>query len=532
MLVALLDELDTECQEHQKAWQYDRDCMTAKIDYHQRQMRAAQACLHRMQNRTLEQSRKLWLKIIVMNWSRLTMREENSRRRRKAVHQTYQQTMQMLGEHCFQAFKTNWHRVVHGTRMEELLCPKITAVVGREAPERTPPPQKLLVKSAGGRGDICNGSYHMILAWNEKKVDGTLDRQFVPRLLNGRPVYKNENGAVIYWRGCWKMKGNRESVDQRWFFSVPGSKGESPPTGAWTNHGCTGPNNEHDEERLPDPPPQVQAVGPDGVAIPTTEPVPDGEVVMVPRMGLMQQRLGLLLFMRVAFVGWSNVKVLVKLQEKDLGNLVSTSANYVQLRRQSINAWIRRARLFISREDYVNGEARLRNKSLFLKCFAAWKAMYVQNFVRQQHVMRTASASTSLSYKSVCFQLWARSSWEWHIERQVSTKILALEETMRKQKEIWSLRIHELKEALKQAKRAQDAPEEQQAKSQYALRKRQLQGTSWPAFFRSPKVSDPTPPMDPRSQPRFSMIGWSHFSDDQLWAGHGHPQSPHGHGQG
>jgi hypothetical protein len=251
------------------------------------------------------------------------------------------------------------------------------------------------------------------------------------------------------------------------------------------------------------------------VLLPDEAPL-EGDVVMVPRMGLLQQRLGQVLFLRVCFTGWTNVKYLAKLQEKDLGNLVSTSMNYVQLRRQCVTAWVRRARLNISSEDYVNGEARLRNKSVLLSSYGQWKSMYICNFVRQQHVMRTASASTSLSFKSVCFQNWARSSWEWHIERQVSQKINALEDTMRKQKDIWSLRIHELKEALKQAKRAQEVPEEQQAKSQYALRKRQMSGHAWPAFFRNPKVSDPVPPTDPKSQPRFSLIGWSHFSNDNL----------------
>ena len=71
MLVALLDELDTECQEHQKAWLYDRDCMTDRIVFHQRQMRAAQAVLHRMQNRTLDRSKVVWKQIIIKQWCRM-----------------------------------------------------------------------------------------------------------------------------------------------------------------------------------------------------------------------------------------------------------------------------------------------------------------------------------------------------------------------------------------------------------------------------------------------------------------------------
>merc|ERR1719321_1020948 len=200
-------------------------------------------------------------------------------------------------------------------------------------------------------------------------------------------------------------------------------------------------------------------------------------------MGLMHHRLGQVLFLRCAFVAWTIVKMVQEMQGKDMGNLVSTSSNYVALRHQSISCWIKRARLYISREDYVNGVANMRNKAMKTRIFSGWKGLYMSNFLMQQHVMRTASSSTSLSFKSVCFQCWARSSWEFSIKRQVSVRIEQLEDTMRKQKEIWTLRVHELKEALKQAKRAQDAPEDDQAKSQYALRKRQLQGTSWPAFF-------------------------------------------------
>ena len=56
--------------------------------------------------------------------------------------------------------------------------------------------------------------------------------------------------------------------------------------------------------------------------------------------------------------------------------------------------------------------------------------------------------------KGICFQAWSKSSWEYRVEMQVREKLDALDETMIKQKEIWSLRIAELKGALQQAKRA------------------------------------------------------------------------------
>ena len=56
-------------------------------------------------------------------------------------------------------------------------------------------------------------------------------------------------------------------------------------------------------------------------------------------------------------------------------------------------------------------------------------------------------------------------------------RIEQLEDTMTKQREIWTLRVHELKEALKQAKRAQDAPEDDQAKAQSAWARRFRSGS-------------------------------------------------------
>merc|ERR1719174_731509 len=97
--------------------------------------------------------------------------------------------------------------------------------------------------------------------------------------------------------------------------------------------------------------------------------------------------------------------------------------------------------------------------------------------------------------------LWVR--WEFRIEMQVQEKLDALDETMMKQKEIWSLRIAELKGALQQAKRAKEAPEDQQAKSQYALRKKQF-GAPAPAFFRTPRVSMESLAA---SMPRISRFG-------------------------
>ncbi|CAD7949935.1 unnamed protein product [Amoebophrya sp. A120] len=82
----------------------------------------------------------------------------------------------------------------------------------------------ILVLGAGGKGERCNGNY------GRKPV----------RFFRGRPVYKNEKGAILYWAGFWKM--NYFDDTGSWYFAVPGSKhAAEPPEGdCWTNYGYTG----------------------------------------------------------------------------------------------------------------------------------------------------------------------------------------------------------------------------------------------------------------------------------------------------
>ncbi|CAD7975525.1 unnamed protein product [Amoebophrya sp. A25] len=64
----------------------------------------------------------------------------------------------------------------------------------------------LIVVNAGGKGERCNGNY------GRKPV----------RSFRGRPVYKNERGAIIYWAGFWKM--NYFDDTGSWYFAVRDSR--------------------------------------------------------------------------------------------------------------------------------------------------------------------------------------------------------------------------------------------------------------------------------------------------------------------
>jgi len=54
----------------------------------------------------------------------------------------------------------------------------------------------------------------------------------------GRPLFKSDSGAIVYFSQCWKM--NRCFKTTNWLYSVEGSDSQLPPTGPWTAHGSQG----------------------------------------------------------------------------------------------------------------------------------------------------------------------------------------------------------------------------------------------------------------------------------------------------
>jgi hypothetical protein len=307
------------------------------------------------------------------------------------------------------------------------------------------------------------------------------------------------------------MKAPADHDEQRYIFSIPGL-GHAPPTGEWTMAGYVGLNNDYydDEEDMPTTLPTVSVPededkhGAEGIEIVKNflEEHKD-KIVEVPRQGLLQVRQGNLLLLRACLVGWRAVKILEDYQNKELGNCIAVSGNAVEVRAGFMTALSKRANIRMSRNQFAMGLRGIRNKGTLVRFLSAWRAFHLQHFSSREQVVVGAAVRGSIAMKGICFQAWARSSWEYKVEMQVREKLDALDETMIKQKEIWSLRIAELKGALQQAKRAKEAPEDQQAKSQYALRKKQF-GSPPPAFFRTPRVS-----MEflSASMPRISRFG-------------------------
>eukprot|EP00439_Symbiodinium_sp_Y106_P065740 s2985_g10.t1 len=75
----------------------------------------------------------------------------------------------------------------------------------------------ILSITVSGARDACNGSY---------KFDG---------LHQGKPLFKSDTGAIIYFQRFWKM--NAAYRTSSWMYSLPDSRTALPPEGEWTREG-------------------------------------------------------------------------------------------------------------------------------------------------------------------------------------------------------------------------------------------------------------------------------------------------------
>lgn len=512
MLVSLLQELDVECSTHQEEWTRDRDYLTERVASYQTQLISVQKVLYRCQGKEYEKSRVFWKRLVMTSWSRVIFEVEFKRRMRTAVTVAFwrqctlnkqvdengdmvvEPVIQSWAEKIFYTWKVMRLRRRKRELLTDVLKPTYCAIPSSGSPNvpEQVTPTIYRVEGATGRAIDCNGEYENIGS------------------VNGRLMYENQQGAVIYWKWKWKIKGPPSGEEMRYIYSMPGTQ-FAPPVGQWTLQGFAGPADEDDPaDDMPSAPVTVSVpdeIDPEGAAglARVTQFYDEYKDIIeeIPRQGLMQVRQGNYLLMRAILLGWRTVQVFEDYQNKELGNCVAVSGNSVDIRRNFMIALLKRANIRISRTQFTDGIRMMRIKGMMVRFFSAWRAHHLHHFQSREAVVVGASVRGAIAMKGICFQSWAKSTWEYRVEVKVREKLDALDETMIKQKEIWSLRIAELKGALQQAKRAKEAPEDQQAKSQYALRKKQF-GAPAPAFFRTPRMS-----MDhlQASMPRVSRFG-------------------------
>jgi len=76
------------------------------------------------------------------------------------------------------------------------------------------------VTAAGAAAEVCNGSYSF--ECNHK----------------GRPLFKNDSGAIIYFNEFWKMNSSYKVTS--WLYGVASATGPLPPVGPWTAENSKG----------------------------------------------------------------------------------------------------------------------------------------------------------------------------------------------------------------------------------------------------------------------------------------------------
>lgn len=71
--------------------------------------------------------------------------------------------------------------------------------------------------------------------------DNCNGRYYFEAMHQGKPLFKTESGAIIYFGKHWKL--NERYKTAGWVYSVPDARGALPPEGKWTNSSSLPPSN-------------------------------------------------------------------------------------------------------------------------------------------------------------------------------------------------------------------------------------------------------------------------------------------------
>lgn len=490
MLVSLLDELDTECQERMEVWIQERDQMEQKVEYLKEMFKNMHSGLYRTQQKEIAQSEAFQKRTVFNKWVCEAIDRDRQRRLMKSFNVRHRSYLDVLVEKCFNALSSTRARRMSYELLAPVIDPQYQALVSKDSkmPLEVVPAfdyPKIVVSQATGVGESCNGVYELQDIWN------------------GRPRYLSDTGAAIYWVGKWRMRPPPNEIDNRYMFSVPNSHGSNPPLGQWTTQGYD-ESLASAEHEYPSPPmvevnPELLN-GADNASFNATKKLQDAlehpedahmKIVKVPRNGLLQHRHGKLFTMRAVMMVWKAAQMSTQADKQHASSL-TVPEDHIGVRSRVIEGWLKRAHVRATRERVVGSVARAADSVTKRQIFIRWLTYTLRSFHARNLVVCAKEQVRGQDLAGCCFLEWKKSAWDERTHRQVQEKIEALEATMETRNKIWGLRVTELSGALAQAKRAQHAPADQQAKSQYAFRKWQLSQQST-GFFRMPKVAADTP---------------------------------------
>jgi hypothetical protein len=235
----------------------------------------------------------------------------------------------------------------------------------------------------------------------------------------------------------------------------------------------------------------------------TEEILPDGEKleegdqtrIVDPIHYLRKRHSGQHLMQRWAFVAWRLSKLKASACSKGLGSALAIGPNAARLRKLVGRAWLRLARMKITKFTVLSGMMKKRIYGILQRLWHEWHVRIVRSRNRSEKVEHLAQVRSTSKWVVTCFHMWARQAWTDATEAEVKERVKKCNEVRREQERIWKLRVAELENAIIEAKRAKMIREDHKKKltqpKQIAERPEQPKDPPGIGFFRLPKSEIP-----------------------------------------
>jgi hypothetical protein len=179
---------------------------------------------------------------------------------------------------------------------------------------------------------------------------------------------------------------------------------------------------------------------------------------------LRKRHTGMHLMLRWAFVAWRLAKLKASACSKGLGSALAIGPNAARLRKLLGRAWLRLARMKITKFSVLDGIIKRRIRGILSRLWHEWHVRIVRNRNRSERVEHLAQVRSTSKWVVTCFHMWARQAWTDSTEAEVNERVKKCNEVRKEQERIWKLRVAELENAIIEAKRAKLIREEHSKK--------------------------------------------------------------------
>merc|ERR1719281_1736829 len=170
----------------------------------------------------------------------------------------------------------------------------------------------------------------------------------------------------------------------------------------------------------------------------------DDQVITVdPIKNLRKRHSGMHLMQRWAFVAWRLAKLKASACSKGLGSALAIGPNAARLRKLIARAWLKLARMKMTKFSVLSGVIRRRTKNLLSRLWHEWHVRIVRSRNRTEKVEHLAQVRSTSKWVVTCFHMWARQAWCDSTEAEVNERVKKCNDVR-----------NELENAIVEAKRA------------------------------------------------------------------------------